>query len=130
MGQVTPSPEWSQRNADIRRRSAARQHSECRRLDQTIWLLAPCRDAGSYDVILSPPLPASPPVGSHMMTLTLNNDFGGLHYSEKDVTGLAMEILPTVPPGKWRLKMTGPSGRNLQVAEVEDLLLGVASIWV
>lgn len=96
---------------------------------QTILLLARCTDAGPYDAILSPLFPASPPVGSHMMTLIPNNEFGGLHYSEKDVTRLTMKILPTVPPGKWRLKMTGPGGRNLQVTEVEDLLLGVAYIW-
>lgn len=96
---------------------------------QTIRLLARCTDAGPYDVMLSPPLPAPPSVGSDTMTLTPSNDFGGLHYSEKDVTGLGIEVVPTDPPTPWRLKMTRSDGGNLQAGEVEDALLVVGYAW-
>ena len=49
----------------------------------TIWLLARCTDAGSYDVVMTPPLPAPPPAGSDTMTLAPVNQYGGLHFSQK-----------------------------------------------
>jgi peptidoglycan hydrolase-like protein with peptidoglycan-binding domain len=93
----------------------------------TIWLLARCTDAGSYEIVMTPPLPEPPPDDSNTMTLAPVNQYGGLHFSQKD--NLGIELVPTDPPVKWQLKMTRPSGGNLQedpvkkVMEVEDLLL-------
>ena len=101
----------------------------------TIWLLARCTDAGSYKVVMTPPLPAPPPAGSDTMTLAPVNQYGGLHFSQKDVAALGIEIVPTDPPVKWQLKMTRPGGGNLQedpvkkVMEVEDVLLVLGYEW-
>ena len=67
------------------------------------------------------------------MTLVSVNEYGGLHFSQKD--NLGIELVPTDPPVTWQLKMTGPSGGNLQedpvkkVMEVEDLLLVLGYEW-
>jgi hypothetical protein len=63
------------------------------------------------------------------MTLTPDNEYGGLHFSEKDVTALGIRIVPTDPPVTWRLKMTHPGGGNLEVMEVEDVFLVVGYEW-
>jgi hypothetical protein len=73
-----------------------------------IWLLARCTDAGSYSVVMTPPLLEPPPAGSNTMTVTPLNQFGGLHFSQKDDAGV--EIVPTEPPVKWQLKMSRPGG--------------------
>ena len=92
----------------------------------TIWLMARCTDPGSYTVVMT-----SPP-GSDTMTLAPVNQYGGLHFSQKDV---AAEVVPTAPPVKWQLKMTRPGGGNLQedpvkkVMEVEDVLLVLGYEW-
>jgi hypothetical protein len=94
----------------------------------TIWLLARCADANAdYQVVVTPP----PPASSDTMTLVPVNQYGGLHFNQKEV---AVEINPAVPPITWQLKMTGPSG-NLQedpetkVMEVEDVLLVLGYGW-
>lgn len=95
----------------------------------TIWLLARCTDAGTYEVVMTPPLPAPPPAGSNTMTLALVNQYGGLHFSQKgdDDAPLGIEVVPV----KWQIKITRPSpgGENLQVAEIEDVLLVVGYEW-
>ena len=98
----------------------------------SIWLLARCTDAGNYEVVMTPPLPELPPADSNTMTLARANQYGGLHYSQKDVAALDIEILPTLdPPIKWQIKMTRPGGGNLQtdIVEVEDVLLLVGYEW-
>lgn len=103
----------------------------------TIYLLARCTDTGNYKVVMTPPLPALPPVGSDTMTLAPVNQYGGLHFSQKgdDQTPLGIEIVPTDPPVKWQLEMTRPGGGNLQedpvkkVMEVEDMLLVLGYEW-
>jgi hypothetical protein len=101
----------------------------------TIWLMARCTDPGSYDVVMTPPLPAPPPTGSDTMTLAPVNQYGGLHFSQKDVAAVGIEVVPTAPPVKWQLKMTRPGGGNLQedpvkkVMEVEDVLLVLGYEW-
>jgi Tc toxin complex TcA C-terminal TcB-binding domain/Neuraminidase-like domain/Salmonella virulence plasmid 28.1kDa A protein/Putative peptidoglycan binding domain len=98
----------------------------------TIWLLARCTDPGSYGVVMTPPLPALPP-GSNTMTLVPVNQYGGLHFSQKD--NLGIKLMPTDPPVKWQIKMTRPGGSNLQedpvkkVMEVEDLLIVLGYAW-
>jgi hypothetical protein len=98
-----------------------------------IWLLARCTDTGSYDVVITPPLPEPPPAGSNTMTLAPVNQYGGLHFAQKDVTedvtGLEVEIAPTAPPVKWQLKMTRPGDENLQEGEVGDVLLVLGYEW-
>lgn len=83
----------------------------------TIWLLARCTDSGIYEAELTLPLP----VGSNTFSLAKVNQYGGLHFSQKSFSDLA--ILPTDPPELWRLRMTPPLGDNLQPKEVEDLIL-------
>jgi Tc toxin complex TcA C-terminal TcB-binding domain/Neuraminidase-like domain/Salmonella virulence plasmid 28.1kDa A protein len=99
----------------------------------TMWLLARCTDAGSYKIVMTPPLPEPPPNDSNTMTLTPVNQYGGLHFSQKD--NLGIELVPTDALVKWQLKMTRPSGGNLQedqvkkIMEVEDLLLVLGYEW-
>jgi hypothetical protein len=58
-----------------------------------------------------------------------------LHYGQKDVTALGVEVSPTNPPVKWQIKMTRPGGGNLQedpvknVMEVEDMILVLGYGW-
>jgi hypothetical protein len=101
----------------------------------SIWLLARCTGAGAYEVVMTPPLPEPPPDDSNTMSLARVNQYGGLHFSQKDVT-VDIEMLPTADlPIKWQLKMTRPGGGNLQedpvkkVMEVEDLLLVLGYQW-
>jgi hypothetical protein len=102
----------------------------------TISLLARCTDAGSYVVAITPPLPAPPPAGSNTMTLAPATQYGGLHFNQKDLTALGIQVVPTAAPVKWQLKMTPPGGGNLRedplkkVMEVEDLLLVLGYEWV
>jgi hypothetical protein len=101
----------------------------------TIWLLARCTDTGSYKIIMTPPLPAPPPDGADTMMLAPDNQYGGLHFREKDVAALGIQLVPTDPPVTWQLKMTRPGGGNLQedpvkkVMEVEDVLLVLGYEW-
>lgn len=93
----------------------------------TIWLLARCTDTGSYEVTIAPPLPVppSPPAQDpNKMTLAPVNQYGGLHFSQKD--GLGIEVALTAPPIKWQLRMTRPNGESM---EVEDLLLVLGYKW-
>jgi len=69
------------------------------------------------------------------MTLVQVNQYGGLHFSQKDVSSLEIELVPTDPPVKWQLKMTRPGGGKLEedlvkkVMEVEDVLLVLGYEW-
>lgn len=94
----------------------------------TIWLLARCTSAEDYGVKLSPPLPA----GDDTVTLSPSNQYGGLHFSQKEV---ALQIAPTEPFLKWQLTMTRQDGGNLQqdpvskFMEVEDVMLVLGYEW-
>lgn len=96
----------------------------------TIWLLARCTDPGNYQVALALPTP-----DSNKMTLCRSNQYGGLHFQQKDTSVLGIEILPTGPPVQWQLKMTRPGGANLEedpakeVMEVEDIILVLGYEW-
>jgi hypothetical protein len=93
----------------------------------TIWLLARCTDTGSYEVTIAPSLPAPiSPSDQDPIKLTLApvNQYGGLHFSQKD--GLGIEVVLTAPPIKWQLRMTRPGG---EIMEVEDLLLVLGYEW-
>ena len=105
----------------------------------TIVLLARCANEGDYSVVLNPPLSA----GSDTMTLTPDDKYGGLHFSQKPETVAAPALPPelgitldlTIPPKKWQFKMTNPDGQNLrvdtkkQVMEVEDVILILGYEW-
>ena len=102
----------------------------------TIWLMARCADAGDYslELTLVPPSSAPQPLGTETFTLARVNQYGGLHFSQKDVTALPqpVQIVPTDPPVKWQLKMTSPGGSdggNLQKDEVEDMLIILGYEW-
>ena len=96
---------------------------------KTIWLLARCTDPGSYEVVIRPPLPAPPPTGSDTIELIPVDQYGGLHFGQKDVDALGIEITPADPPVKWRLKMTRPDGGHLQQNEVQDVLFVLGYKW-
>jgi hypothetical protein len=93
-----------------------------------IWLLARCTDRGSYRVSLTAP----PAVGSTVMKLDPVDKYGGLHFSEEEVS---LEIPVVDPPVRWQLKMTPPRPGNLQkdpvkkIIEVEDVLLLLGYVW-
>lgn len=92
----------------------------------SIWLLARCTKQGNYSVdVLSPALPA----GEEAMALAPVNQYGGLHFSQKDVAAATpvLQIMPAGPPVTWKLKMT-PLGASLQ-EEVEDVLLVLGYEW-
>ncbi len=96
----------------------------------TIWLLARCTHPGSYTVVLEPPLPAPPPppeTDPNVMTLAPVQQYGGLHFSQKD--GLDIEVAPTGSPVQWKLKMTPPGGGSLQPLEVEEIFLVLGYEW-
>ncbi|GAB4372419.1 MAG: hypothetical protein Kow00121_14770 [Elainellaceae cyanobacterium] len=88
-----------------------------------IWLLARCTNSGDYTATLTHS------AGTNSMTLTTNNQYGGLHVGQPNA--LEIEIAPaTEPPITWQLRMTRPGGELLQPDEVEDMLfiLGYKSI--
>ncbi|MFL6546849.1 MAG: hypothetical protein ACJ8LM_16925, partial [Candidatus Udaeobacter sp.] len=102
----------------------------------TIWLLARCTDPGSYEVVMTPPLPEPPPAGVNVMTLPPINLYGGLHFAvNEDVGGLGVEVVPTDPAVSWRLQMTRPGGGDLQVdpvsgeIEVSDMIIVLGYEW-
>jgi len=90
----------------------------------TIWLLARCTNTGNYSVTMTPPLPEPPPAGSNTMTLTPVNQYGGLHFAQKNVE---TEIDLTASPVPWQLQMSRPGG-NLK-EEVEEVLLVLGYEW-
>jgi hypothetical protein len=99
-----------------------------------IWLLARCTNAESYEVVITPPLPAPPAPSTadpNKMTLArVNlNLYGGMHFCQK-VVDPPVAIAPTDTPIIWQLKVTPPDvGANLAVAEVENLFLVVGYKW-
>ena len=101
----------------------------------TIWLLARCTKPDTYTVVIDPPLAPPPPTGSNTMKLARVNQYGGLHFAQKDVAAMGIEVDPASAPLKWILKMTGLGGANLQIdpttgeMEVEDLMLVVGYEW-
>jgi hypothetical protein len=90
----------------------------------TIWLLARCMQPGSYEVILTPES-----AEAITMQLAKVSQYGGLHFSQKDVSGLEVNLSPADPPEVWELKMTGPNGK-LKAAEVENLFLVLGYEWL
>ena len=98
----------------------------------TIWLLARCTNAGDYNVVMTPPLPVA---GSNTITLPPVDQYGGLHFAQKDVAALGIEVVPAALPVKWTFRMTRPDGGNLQedldtkAMEVADILLVLGYEW-
>ncbi|HEY9616689.1 MAG TPA: hypothetical protein V6C64_07610, partial [Microcoleaceae cyanobacterium] len=92
----------------------------------TIWLLARCTNTGTYSVVMTP-LPSPPPPGSNTMTLTPINQYGGLHFAQKDVKNLNIEIVQTSPTIKWEMTMSRAGGDLKE--EVEDILLVLGYEW-
>lgn len=92
----------------------------------TMWLLARCKDRTlRYEVVM--PIPGqSPPDPADNLTIPLAavNQYGGLHFSQTDVSGLGIQVLPGGAPVKWRLTM-GRDGGDLK-EEVEDVIVVLA----
>ena len=78
-----------------------------------IFILARCKNPESYTIVMTPS-----PDDSNILKLAPVNQYGDLHFSQKDTD---IEIAPTSPPVKWQLQMSRANG-NLK-EEVEDLLL-------
>jgi hypothetical protein len=96
-----------------------------------IWLLARCTNAGNYSVefTLIPPAP-NPPFGPLTFTLARVNEYGGLHLGQEDISAQPIDIVPTDPPTKWQIKMTGPDGSlNPDPVEVEDFIIVLGYVW-
>jgi Tc toxin complex TcA C-terminal TcB-binding domain len=100
----------------------------------TIWLLARCTYAGDYKVVvMSRPLPEpTEPTPDEQdngtMTLRRLDEYGGLHFSEKEVATPGIQITPTHPPVTWQLQMARPDGRDLQ-EDVQDVLIVLGYSW-
>ena len=97
----------------------------------TIWLLARFTDAANYSVELTliPP-PPEPALGPETFTLARVDQYGGLHFSQKDVSADSIQVVPEELPTKWQIKMTGPNGNlNSDPIEVEDLILVLGYEW-
>ncbi|HEX4959442.1 MAG TPA: neuraminidase-like domain-containing protein [Thermoanaerobaculia bacterium] len=100
----------------------------------TIWLLARCTNDKNYTAVLEPPLPVPEPVvppkdDPNKMTLARVQQYGNLHFSQMDVTTLAIEVKPTGAPVPWKLKMIGPDDGRLQASEVEEVFLVLGYEW-
>jgi hypothetical protein len=69
------------------------------------------------------------------MKLARVSQYGGLHFGQKDISAVGLEIVPNDPPLNWSLKMTRPGGGNLQKdpatneMEVADIMLVVGYQW-
>ena len=94
----------------------------------SIWLLARCKDGENYTALLNPPL-APLPAGADTFKLVQVNEYGRVHFAQKDVSAANVTIDLTVPAVKWQLKMTNDNPTtadgNLErdPAEVEDVFL-------
>jgi hypothetical protein len=102
----------------------------------TIWLVARATDAGAYSIEMSPPLPVPPPPNVNVRQLARSNEYGGLHFNVNgDVASFGVEVVPGDPPVAWHLRMTRPSGGDLQVdpvsgeMEVSDLIMVLGYEW-
>jgi hypothetical protein len=103
-----------------------------------ISLLARCADLGDYTIVMTPlPTTTTPPTpGPNKITLAQDPAYGGLHFGDKDVSGLDdIGMAPTGPRVSWHIQMTRPGGGNVRldpttkVMEVEDLILIVGYPW-
>jgi hypothetical protein len=98
----------------------------------SIWLLARGKDGENYTVVLNPPLAS----GSDTFNLAQVNQFGRLHFAQKDVSTANVTIDLAAPPVKWQVKManTNPTTAdgNLEndPPEVEDVMLVLGYKWV
>ena len=69
------------------------------------------------------------------MSLARNNQFGGLHFNERDVSVLGIEVVPSEPAVEWTLRMSRPGGGNLQEdpvtgsLEVTDMVMVLGYEW-
>jgi hypothetical protein len=97
-------------------------------------LLARCRNATGYNVELTLPDPPPAP-GDNELTLVKVNQFGGLHFNQRDMLAWGITIEPAGPAEKWLIRMRRDDGTNLREdsvtkrMEVEDLYLVIAYDW-
>ena len=71
----------------------------------SVWLLARCKDGENYAAALNPPL-APPPVGADTFKLVQINQYGRLHFGQKDVSTANVIIDLAAASVKWQFKMT------------------------
>lgn len=88
----------------------------------TIWLLARCGDDQPRQATLSPPLPAS----GATMQMTPTQDYGGLHFIEKDVSNV--EIDPGAPPTRWVLGVKPPAPASQELG-IDDVFVVLGYQW-
>ncbi|MHC1764917.1 MAG: hypothetical protein AB9869_11545 [Verrucomicrobiia bacterium] len=96
-----------------------------------VWLLARGKAGQNYTAVLNPPLaesqppPALPPPVSNRFNLVQVNQYGRLHFGQKDVSAAKVTLDladETNPPPKWQLKMTNPT-------DIEDMWLILGYEW-
>lgn len=88
----------------------------------SIWLLARCTNSGSYTAVFNPPLAS----GSDTFTL-VKDQFGDLHYNQKDIAAPGVEIAATNVPVTWKLTVSRQNGDLKE--EMKDLLLVLGYDW-
>jgi hypothetical protein len=88
----------------------------------TAWILARCTGAGSYSVVLSPPLPAA----ENTATLQQTQEYGGLRLQQLSDLDIEMDLAK--PAAAWKLKIDGPNGL-LETGEVEDVYFILGYEW-
>lgn len=96
----------------------------------TMWLVARATDPGSYQIVMSAPLPVTP------RNLAASNEYGGMHLDiNEDIAGEGVEIVPGDAPVAWRLRMRRPGGDDLGAdpvtgeMEVSDLVMVLGYEW-
>jgi hypothetical protein len=93
-----------------------------------IYFLARCSQTAVYNIVMTP-------TGPDPMALAPVDTYGGLHFSQKDLAAMGIQVLPASSPVEWRLVMTPPGGGNLEadsatgVMEVQDLLMVIGYEW-
>lgn len=89
-----------------------------------IWVLARCtNNISGYEVVIDPP------IGPEKMVLQLDEQFGSLFFSSRDISDMPVEIKSENSPTIWKLKMSHAGGDNLLVNEVEDVFLVLEYQW-
>jgi receptor-binding and translocation channel-forming TcA subunit of Tc toxin/ABC toxin-like protein/neuraminidase-like protein len=99
-----------------------------------VWLLARCKDGENYTAVLNPPL-TPPPAGADTFKLIQVNQYGRLHFAQKDVSAASVTIDLADAPMIWQLKIANlnptTANGNLESdpAEVDDVLLVIGYEW-
>jgi hypothetical protein len=100
----------------------------------SLALLARSEHSADYKVELT--LPEAPPAaGDELMTLVRVNQFGALHFNQKDLVPWGTKLAAQGPAEKWNIRIRRDDGTNLQEnpvtkqMELQDLYVVVGYDW-